>query len=205
LERHADILVLRLRVMGTGLREAKMRLAQIRNGEIVAWFNEGKGRVEWTGGGSTSPAMAGAVSPDGTEKLLPEVIEFDDTSTRNQRAKSETITVEAARVLRLVTVTDVPVETLRDQASMPRRDFAIAALGEGWVTEAEAIAWAAGQAIPAWVEQIIDANIPEASRALVKIQTLTDPDVKRTGQLMPMLQSAKGVSDAALDALFSIA
>jgi hypothetical protein len=100
---------------------------------------------------------------------------------------------------------DMPVEDRRSQAFMSRRSFALVALGEGWVTEAEAIAWAAGQAIPAWVEQIIDANIPEASRALVKIQTLTDVDVKRTGQLMPMLQAAKGVSDAELDALFGIA
>jgi hypothetical protein len=115
LERHADILVVRLRVMGTGLREAKMRLAQIRNGEIVAWFDEGKGRVEWGGGGSTSPAMAGAVSPDGTEKLLPEVIEFDDTSTRNPRAKSETITVEADRVLRIVSVIDAPGAGARER------------------------------------------------------------------------------------------
>lgn len=100
---------------------------------------------------------------------------------------------------------DMPTEARREQAFMPRRDFALASMEEGWVTEAEAIAWAAGQAIPAWVEQIIDANIPEASRALVKIQTLTDADVRRTGQLMPMLQAAKGVSDAELDALFGIA
>lgn len=97
-----------------------------------------------------------------------------------------------------------PIEELRGEAEMPRTDFALLAAAQGWVTEAEALAWLGGTAIPGWVEQIIDGNIPAENRLLVKAQTLADLTVKRTGQLMPMLQAAKGVSDAELDALFGI-
>jgi hypothetical protein len=98
-----------------------------------------------------------------------------------------------------------PIEELRAEAAMPRTDFALLAAAQGWVAEAEALAWVGGTAIPGWVEQIIDTNIPAADRLLVKAQTLTDPTVRRMGALMPMLQAAKGVSDAELDALFGIA
>jgi hypothetical protein len=98
-----------------------------------------------------------------------------------------------------------PIEELRAEAEMTRRDFALLTAAQGWVTEAEALAWVGGTAIPGWVEQIIDTNIPAADRLLVKAQTLTDPTVRRMGALMPRLQAAKGVTDEELDALFGIA
>jgi hypothetical protein len=99
---------------------------------------------------------------------------------------------------------DRPVEDCRQIASLSRKDFALVSLAQGWITEQEAVSWAAGQSIPSWVEDIIDQNIPSADRAEIKIQTLTDPVVKRTGTLMPMLQAVKSVSDAELDAVFGI-
>ena len=104
----------------------------------------------------------------------------------------------------LPSLADILIEK-RSKVSLPRGQFALIANQQGWITEAEALAWAGGTAIPAWVEAVIDAQVPAEDRLDTKIKVLTDLTVKRTGNLMPMLQAEKGVSDNDLDVIFGIA
>lgn len=96
---------------------------------------------------------------------------------------------------------DAAVIDLRRQGVTIRRGaFALAAAQEGWITEAEALAWAGGQAIPGWVEALIDTAIPAPLRLRMKIEVLTNTEFTRLGALMPLLQAAPQTNGTATDA-----
>lgn len=94
--------------------------------------------------------------------------------------------------------------TRRASAQLSRKEFALIAEAQGWITEEEAKLWVGGTAIPAWVEEIIDAKVLPGERLRVKLDVLEDDTVKRMGGLIPLLREAKGLSEEQLDALFGI-
>lgn len=83
-------------------------VAQIRNGEVVARYIEGPGRIVWQSGDMTMPIVAGAASPDGSERTLPIERVVDDQSTRPPHQTTISLLVEADRVVETVTITDAP-------------------------------------------------------------------------------------------------
>jgi hypothetical protein len=86
-------------------------LAHIRNGETIGRYHNGKGRVTLENGGTVSPPVAGYIN--GNDRIVPvvDVTVDNSTTTRTNRATVET--VEADRVLRTVTISDVSIEDIR--------------------------------------------------------------------------------------------
>lgn len=87
----------------------------------------------------------------------------------------------------------------RASTMIGRGEFALACASEGWITDAEALAWAGGQAIPSWVEALIDAAAPASERLRLKIEVLTRQEFPRLGILMPLLQAAPQTGGTATD------
>jgi len=93
----------------------------------------------------------------------------------------------------------------RASATMSRAEFADKSAGAGWITDAEAIAWAGGNAIPAFVEAAI-AKLPEGkNKRRIRIDVMAQPVVRRTDLLIPVLMKVKRVSPEQMDAFFGIA
>lgn len=95
------------------------------------------------------------------------------------------------------------MDALREQAVLSRFDFASAVAAAGYVTYDEAIDWAAGNAIPAQFQPVIDA-LPAAEQGPAKLDALTRNPIRRNGTLMPALAATFGATDDDLDALFGI-
>ena len=84
-------------------------LAHIKDEKVIRTYH-GTGRVKFESGKTISPPAAGVY---GNERLVPVVVETVDNATTT-RTKSATVeTVEADRVLRTVTITDVPIADIR--------------------------------------------------------------------------------------------
>lgn len=92
----------------------------------------------------------------------------------------------------------------REMAQLDRFDFASRAAQAGYISFIEAAAWAAGNAVPAKVQAIID-TMPAEKQGLIMLDVLARPVMRRNAELMPALAAAFGADDAALDALFGIA
>jgi len=91
----------------------------------------------------------------------------------------------------------------RSNAKLDRFEFAGRAAEAGFVTYAEAAQWAAGNAVPAAVQAIID-TLPLGQQGPVTLDVLARPVIRRTGDLMPALAAAFQTNDAGLDALFGL-
>jgi hypothetical protein len=118
-----------------------MTLAHIRDGQIVGRYHSGQGKVRWADGSSTSPALDGLESPDGSERLIPVVEEVTDVSSGPVTVQTVIETVEDNRVFREVRVEDVP--------PVPNTEIHVAWLKaylsvQGWRDELEAIVTQAG-------------------------------------------------------------
>lgn len=85
-------------------------LAHIRNGQIIQNYQSGKGWVTLEDGRKVSPPVAGFA--DGNDKIVPVVEETNDTSTGAAPTVSATgdWVVEADRVVRVTTISDMPEE-----------------------------------------------------------------------------------------------
>lgn len=97
----------------------------------------------------------------------------------------------------------------RAAASMSRRDFAITAQAQGWITAQEAEEWVSGAAVPALVTNVITAQlaagaIPAEDEVPLRIDVRSQPQINRTDRLIPMLMAAQSVTDAQMDAVFGI-
>lgn len=98
---------------------------------------------------------------------------------------------------------NAPLERARRVAVMSRFDFAAAAAEAEFVTYAESAQWAAGNALPAPVQAVINA-LPSEQQGPAMLDALARPEIRRNGSLMPALATAFGTDDAGLDALFRI-
>jgi hypothetical protein len=85
-------------------------LAHIEGGKVIGEYNEGKGRVTFKSGITVSPPTAGVY---GDEQLVPIVVVTVDKSTTTRTTSATVDTVEADRVLRTVTISDVGIEDIR--------------------------------------------------------------------------------------------
>jgi len=93
----------------------------------------------------------------------------------------------------------------RAAASMSRLDFAKLALGEGWITAAEAKAWVPGNALPQIVTYIIAQHIEGTDKQdIAEINALGQLVVNRNDLLLRLLMMSKKVTDAQMDAHFGV-
>jgi hypothetical protein len=154
-----------------------MQLAHVRNGEVIRRYSGAKGWVDLADGRKVSPPVLGF--KDGPDEIV-------DAAT--------------------LPTPEAPVPTLEERravAAMHRPAFAIAAAKAGWVTEDEALAWVAGNAIPAVAQQVID-TLPADKQLAAKVAVLSDEVVPRMSALILGMQQALQVKDADLDAVFGI-
>ena len=97
----------------------------------------------------------------------------------------------------------VDVEKLRAQAVLDRMTFALRAAKAGYVTFDGAAQWAAGNSVPAPLQDALDA-LPEEQRGPAMVEVLASPNIRRNAPLMPIIIQAFGTDDAGADALFGI-
>jgi hypothetical protein len=86
-------------------------LAHIRSGQIIRKYTDGKGRVTLENGDTVSPPVVGYIS--GNDRIVEVVEQTVDNSTGPNVSRAVVETVEADRVLRTITITDVPIEATR--------------------------------------------------------------------------------------------
>ena len=176
-------------------------LAHIYNNQLKAVYQDGKGRVVLSNGDTVSPPVSGYVN--GGDKVVPYVEETVDNSTTAHTTRAVETIVEANRVIRRTTISDTPIETLRERAEMDRFDFAGAAAAAGFITYAEAADWAAGNSVPAAVQTIIG-GLPAEQQGPTTLDVLARPTIRRNAALMPALMVAFQTDDAGVDALYGL-
>jgi hypothetical protein len=88
----------------------RQMLAHIRGGQVIGTYHDGKGRVTFGNGQTVSPPAAGVY---GDEQLVPIVVVTVDKSTTTRTTSASVDTVEADRVLRTVTISDMTIEDIR--------------------------------------------------------------------------------------------
>lgn len=89
----------------------------------------------------------------------------------------------------------------RATMSLSPRQLLIGLMTEGWITSAEAEAWAMSNGLPAAVEAVI-AALPEAERVPARITCLRMGVAERTDGLVAALAAASGKTDAEIDTFF---
>jgi hypothetical protein len=105
-------------------------LAHIRNGKVIRKYNDGKGRVTFANGDTVSPPVAGYINGNDRIVLVEEVTVDNSTTTRTNRATVET--VEADRVLRTVTISDVSIEDIRAGTSCTKMQGVLTLGEDNW-------------------------------------------------------------------------
>ena len=100
----------------------------------------------------------------------------------------------------------IPIEEKRASASMSRAEFAKVCATQGWITEAEALSWAGGSAIPAFVNNVIEQFVPQEDWFDTKLLVLTAERVHRDNPMVAllMLKRKVAVTDVEMDAVFGI-
>ena len=157
-------------------------LAHIKDGQIIRRYHDGKGRATFENGKTVSPPVAGVY---GDEQLVPivEVTVDNSTTTRTNQATVET--VEADRVLRTVTISDMAIEDIRKGMSCTKMQ-GVLTLGEAnW---SKVMAFYTTDAT--WVQKAIIDSAANWRR--------TSDDLKFIGYLI-------GFDDGQMDELFTIA
>jgi hypothetical protein len=101
-------------------------LAHIKEGKVISTYHSGKGRVAFANGDTVSPPTAGTY---GNEQLVPVVVVTVENSTTTRTKQATVETVEADRVLRTVTITDIPIEDVRAKMSCTKMQ-GVLTLGE---------------------------------------------------------------------------
>lgn len=177
------------------------KLALIENGEVKNYLTEGRGKVYFKNGSVQSPATVNLDAGD--EKVVPVTEIIDDQSTKDITKTVEDIVVGEDEVTITRTVVDVPIEEVRSRASLDRFNFALNAAKEGFVTWEEAALWAAGNAIPTKVRQVLD-SLPEEDKGPATVEVLAIPTIRRNGNLMPALIVAFNTDEFGLDRVFGI-
>ena len=95
------------------------------------------------------------------------------------------------------------LQRAREAAEMDRFTFATAAAAAGYLSWDEAAQWAAGNAIPATVQAVIDA-LPAEEQGPVMVDVLARPVIRRAGNLMDGIAAAFGATPEEMDAVFGI-
>ena len=86
-------------------------LSHIRGGKVIRKYDNGQGRVTLENGDTVSPPVAGYIN--GNDQIVPVVEVTVDNSTTTSTKRATVETVEADRVLRTVTISDMAIEDTR--------------------------------------------------------------------------------------------
>ena len=175
-------------------------IAHIRGGEIIRTYSEAKGRVDLENGDTVSPPKAGYVN--GNDRIVPVVVVTVDNSTGGGARQATIETIEADRVLRTKTISDVPIEDKRQNLSMTRGAFCLGLVGAKILPAAEAIDAAKG-GWPATFAKAL-AGLSDTEKVGAQIEWATAQTIRRNHPLIAMLAAAARLSDAQVDALFGI-
>ena len=174
-------------------------IAHVRGGAIIRKYTEAKGRVTFENGRTVSPPAVGIY---GDEQIVPVVEVTVDNSTGTNTRSAIVETVEADRVLRTVTISDVPIEEIRAGASLDLGPFCMALVGAGILPAIEAIDAAKGN-WPATFNAAL-AGLSDAERVGAQIEWASAQRIRRNHPLIAMLAAAANLTDAQVDALFGI-
>jgi hypothetical protein len=177
----------------------RQMLAHIRGGKVIGTYHDGKGRVMFGNGQTVSPPTAGVY---GDEQLVPIVEVTVDNSTTEWTTSASVDTVEADRVLRTVTISDMTIADIRAGASLTRRAFCLALSVADILPPAQAIEAAKGS-WPATFAAAL-AGLSDAEKFAAQIEWATAQNVQRTHPLIAMLADAANLSAAQVDMLFGI-
>jgi len=92
----------------------------------------------------------------------------------------------------------------REAMTLTRAEFALATATAGLITDAEALAWAGGTALPQFATDAIEATQgTSAEKLAMKIEALTSANVRRTAPTIALLGATLNMTDAQIDALFT--
>lgn len=117
--------------------------------------------------------------------------------------KRDPVKVEPPDPAQIEAERQAALEAERAAAQLDRFEFAARVAKAGYVSFMEAAAWAAGNAVPANLQAIID-RMPERQQGPVILDVLARPILRRNAELMPALAAAFGADESAMDALFGI-
>jgi hypothetical protein len=175
-------------------------IAHTRSGKIIRKYNE-TGRVTLENGDTVSPPVAGYIN--GNDRIVPvvEVTVDNSTTTRTNQATVET--VEADRVLRTVTISDISIEDTRAITFLTRRAFCLALAIANILPPDQAIEAAKGNWPTTFVNAL--AGLPDAEKIAAQIEWATAQNVQRNHPLIAMLAVEANISAAQVDTLFGIA
>jgi hypothetical protein len=127
------------------------------------------------------------------------------TVTAMQTAALDDLPTEVGGVwARRWTVTDLPAGEARARmVPLSRAQFAIALAAAGVITETEADAWLDG-VVPAFALAAINAHPTwtDAEKMAARFKAKAPGEIDRTNPIVSLLQAAKSLTDAQVDALF---
>lgn len=95
----------------------------------------------------------------------------------------------------------VVLEQERAAMQMSREKFAVIAAGQEWITEDDAEAWVAGNAIPSVALTAINSR-PEGERFKLRLSVRSQAIIRRNDMLIGVLMALKSVSVTDMDELF---
>lgn len=173
-------------------------IAHIRNGEIVRTYIGEKGRVPLENGDTVSPPVAGYVN--GNDRIVPVRTVTVDNSTTDQKRSKTAEQITDAEVIRTTTVSDIPVDDLREGMQMPRGQFCIALASAGVLPAAEAIEAAKGN-WPATFNAALS-GLSNGENIAAQIEWATAQTIRRNHPLIAMLADMAGLSHVQVDSLF---
>jgi hypothetical protein len=170
----------------------RQMLAHIRGGKVIGTYHDGKGRVTFGNGQTVSPPTAGVY---GDEQLVPIVEVTVDNSTTEWTTSTSVDTVEADRVLRTVTISDVGIEERRAGMWCEAVDGQLALGEENWAKvieyrDQEYIAAADGY--------------PAQEATTFRERTIINGSTrwKRSSQQIKFIGHLLGFNDEEMDAMF---
>ena len=133
-------------------------------------------------------------------ELVEPVAETRPTLTAIQRATLDENPKNVGGVwTRQWTVTTIPAARIK----LSRAQFAIALAGAGTITEAEAEAWAASGELPTFAaDAIANSGMTAAEKMGARIKAKAAVEIDRTSPIVALLQAAKSLADAQVDAMF---
>jgi hypothetical protein len=180
-------------------------LAHIKAGQVISEYNEGKGRVTFGNGSTVSPPTAGVYGDEqyGFEQLVPIVVVTVDNSTTARTTSTSVDTVEADRVLRTVTISDMPIEAIRAGTSIGKGEFCKGLIGLDIIAADEAVLASRGN-WPASMDAFLS-YLPADQAISVQIDWATEATINRNNVFVLTLGSwLDDVTPEILDTLFGI-
>ena len=176
-------------------------IAHIRDGEIVGKHHNGKGRITLESGDTVSPPVEGYIN--GNDQIVPVVEVTVDNSQTQRTMRTSVEVVEDSRVLRTVTISDVPIEEIRVGTSIDKGAFCLGLISLGIIEADEAISAARGN-WPASMDTFL--SYLSADQAIaVQIEWATETTINRNNVFVLTLGSwLDNITPEILDTLFGI-